>query len=90
MPRMYWRARRRSDAPVLTVAPVLAVALIAASAVSLRANPSCQAGLDEIIQIAVKNRPRISLFDACPKVLHHLIGMQDIGSDLVTPTDIGF
>ena len=61
MPRRCWPARGRSDTLF--------------SAVALRPNPRRQAGLDELIKIAVKNRPGIALFNTGAKVLHHLVGM---------------
>ena len=78
MPKKCWRACRRSS--VLVSVP--------ASTFTLRADTSREAGLDEIIQIAVKNRPGIALFNTGAKVLHHLVGMQHIGPDLVTPANV--
>ena len=57
---------------------------------ALIANTRGKAGLDEIIKIAVKNALRIALFNIGAQILHHLIRMQNIRPDLVSPANIGF
>ena len=54
------------------------------------ANPRGEASLDEIIKIAVQNALRIALFKIGPQILYHLLRMQNIRSDLVSPANIGF
>ena len=54
------------------------------------ANTRGKAGLDEIIKIAVKNALRIALFNIGSQILYHLIRVQNIRPDLVSPANIGF
>ena len=54
------------------------------------ANTRGKAGIDEIIKIAVKNALRITLFNIGAQILHHLIRMQNIRPDLVSPANISF
>ena len=50
----------------------------------------CQRGRHELIKVTVKDALRISAFHARPQIFYQLIGLQDIGADLMTPADIGF
>src|SRR5665213_1009661 len=54
-----------------------------------RADPLGQGGRHEAIQVAVQNAGRVRGFHPRAQVLDHLVGLQDVGSDLVTPADIG-
>ena len=57
---------------------------------ALISNPRGKASLDEIIKITVKNALRIALFNISSQILYHLIRMQNIRPDLVSPANVGF
>src|SRR5205823_13956711 len=40
-------------------------------------------------EVAVEDRASVRGFDAGAQILHHLIGLQHVGTDLVAPADIG-
>ena len=42
---------------------------------------------DERVEIAVQHVGRAGAFDAGAQILHQLVGLQDVGSDLVAPAD---
>jgi hypothetical protein len=41
------------------------------------------------VEVAVEHRAGIAGLDAGAQVLHHLVGLQHIGADLVAPADVG-
>src|SRR4029078_2387355 len=43
----------------------------------------------EAIEIAIEDVAGRGRGDPCAKVLHELIGLQDVGADLVAPADVG-
>ena len=47
-----------------------------------------QRSAHELIQLAIKNALRVRGFDPSAQVFHHLIGLQDVRSDLVAPARI--
>ena len=49
-----------------------------------------QCRLNEGRDLAIKNGLRIGANDAGAQVLHHLIGLQHVRSDLMAPADLGF
>ena len=52
---------------------------------NLLANRLLQKGFDELLDIAVQHRRRVASFVARAQVLHHVVGEQHIGPDLITP-----
>ena len=44
--------------------------------------------LDERFQVPIENTVHVTHFTACPVILYHAVGMQDIGSDLASPGDL--
>src|SRR5437868_618041 len=48
-----------------------------------------QRGSHEGIEVPIENIIGGPAFDAGPQVLHELIGLQDVGADLVAPADVG-
>src|SRR5262249_24522854 len=46
-------------------------------------------GFEQIVDIAIEHDLRVGAGDARSQVLHHLIGLQNIITDLVAPADIG-
>src|SRR3954453_22603654 len=57
---------------------------------SVRAlDPLRQGGGEKAVDVAIEHRAGIAGFDPRPQILHHLIGLQHVGTDLVAPADIG-
>jgi hypothetical protein len=52
------------------------------------ANIVMQIGIDEPIQASIQHPLRIAYLIVCAVVLHHFIGMQHIGSNLVAPAGL--
>jgi hypothetical protein len=44
--------------------------------------------LQEVVKVTVQDAGRIALLDAGAQVLDHLIGLEDVGADLVAPADV--
>src|SRR5579871_3412086 len=52
------------------------------------ADPLGERGGHERIEIAVEDTARVGGLHVRPQVLDHLIGLQDVGADLVAPADV--
>jgi murein DD-endopeptidase MepM/ murein hydrolase activator NlpD len=48
-----------------------------------------QRRLHELVEVAVEHRPGVRGRHAGAQVLHHLVGLQHVGADLVAPADVG-
>src|SRR5437763_16501462 len=46
---------------------------------------STQFCLDKKVEVAVHHRPHIARFRPSPMIFHHLVGLKDIGANLVPP-----
>src|SRR4051794_33470267 len=57
-------------------------------AVSLPLDALGQSGSQELIDIPIQNSTALAGFDTGPQILHHLVGLQHVGTDLVPPADI--
>ena len=60
--------------------------VVIASAPSMRCG---EGGGEEAVDVAVEHRAGVAGFDAGAQILDHLVGLQDVGADLVAPADIG-
>ena len=47
-----------------------------------------QSGFDKIIEITIQHALSVAFLDLCAQVFDHLIRMQDVRADLVTPADL--
>src|SRR5215831_4240154 len=50
----------------------------------------CQRALDERVDVAVEHLLRVAALRPRAQILHQLVGLQNIGTDLVAPADLGF
>src|SRR5262245_66672530 len=48
-----------------------------------------QPGFHERVEVAVEHGAGIGGLHAGAQVLHHLVGLQNVGADLVAPADVG-
>src|SRR3546814_10667120 len=51
--------------------------------------PRGQRGFEEVVDVAVQHALGVALLHCGAQVLHHLVGLQHVGANLVTPADIG-
>src|SRR3546814_12409840 len=50
--------------------------------------PRGQRGFEEVVDVAVQHALGVARLHGGAQVLHHLVGLQHVGANLVTPTDI--
>src|SRR5512138_2976317 len=92
-----------SHCPLSTLSPARRVPLPAAAQSSAPAmgrlclgggadtavEPRGERSLEEVVEVAVENALGVALLHGRSEVLHHLVRLQDVGSDLVAPADVG-
>ena len=49
-----------------------------------------QIGLNKVINVAIQDAADVSHFQIGPMILNHLVGMENIGADLASPSDVFF
>ena len=49
-----------------------------------------QRRLHELVEVAIEHVGRAGALDPRAQILHQLVGLKDVGADLVTPADLGF
>jgi len=49
-----------------------------------------QVGFDKFVDISIEDSIRIAGFVLCSHIFNHLVGMENIGADLVSPANIRF
>ncbi len=82
-------AERSLPGPGARGLPRLKSALSGLAGIPRRAHPLGQGRAHEGVQIAVEHARRVGGFDVGAQILDHLIGLQNVGSNLVTPADVG-
>lgn len=63
------------------------LARIACRSLDVSAGPMAEVGVDEILDVSVKNFVRMGRFQFGPFVAHQLVRIQDVGSYLVSEGD---